>query len=111
MARPNIWPNKAAAIGERTELRPQANNTASGRFACDGIGPSALPVQYRDQGEQPARGVEIQIDLALEPFHHQARALVVQPAPAHVERLDTVRRRSADRRVIAVANREIVFDD
>src|SRR5271168_1248419 len=111
MARPKICANKAAAIGDRTELRPQANSTASGRVADGGIEPSALPVQDRDQGEQPARGLEIEIDLSLEPFHHDARAFVVQAAPAHIERLDAVRCRGADRGVVTVANDEIVLHD
>src|SRR5690242_20337066 len=37
MPRPKICPNNAAAIGERTELSPQANSTASGGRDCGGI--------------------------------------------------------------------------
>ena len=40
-----------------------------------------------------------------------ARAFVVQAAPAHVDRLDLVGRRGADRRVIAVADHEVVLHD
>src|SRR5579871_636595 len=113
MVRPNIWPNKAAAIGERTAFWPQANSTASGwsMAALAASGRLALPMQHRDQREQAARGVEIKLDLAAQPLHDDARAFVVQRAPAHVERFDAVRRRGADRRVIAVADREIVLHD
>src|ERR1700734_1555126 len=44
----------------------------------------ALPVQDRDQREQPARGVEIEIDLALEPFGDEIGSFVMQRAPRHV---------------------------
>src|SRR5579863_6064532 len=111
MARPNICANKPAAIGERTELSPQANSTARGCVADAGIAPSPLPVQHRDQREQPPRRVEIELDLALEPLHEDVRGLVVQGAAAHVERLDAVRRRGADRRVVAVADHEIILHD
>src|SRR5579883_1459508 len=94
------------------ELRPQANSTARGGFAGAGIrGSSPLPVQYRDQREQSPRGVEVELDLALESLHEDARAFVMQGAAPHIERLDTVRRRRADRRVIAVADHEIVLHD
>src|SRR5580692_9694419 len=111
VVRPNIWVNRPAAIGERTEFMPQANSTARGRVTAAAIGLSALPVQHRDQGEQPPRGVEVDLDLALEPLHHDARALVVQPPAAHIERFDAIRRRGADRGVIAVADGEVVLDD
>src|SRR5271156_6505233 len=105
MARPKICANKAAAMGERNEFWLQANRTAKG--CCTGRLPSALPVQYRDQREQPARGAGIELDLALESLHDKPRAFVVQGAPAHIERLDAIRRRRADRVVIAVADGEI----
>src|ERR1700720_3022623 len=107
--RPKICPNKAAAIGERTELSPQANSTASGGRDCGGIASSALPVQDRDQSEKAARGAEIDVDLALEPLHHQVRAFVVQTAPRHIEGLDAVGRRRADCGVVAVADYEIIL--
>jgi hypothetical protein len=37
-----------------------------------------LPVQHRDQREQPSRRAEIELDLAFEPLHEDVRALVVQ---------------------------------
>src|SRR5215471_16481884 len=112
---PNRWRNSAAAIGERTELSPQANSTACGRamIGAAPISPSALalPVQHGDQREQVARRVEVDDDLVLEPLHQELGALVVQRAPAHVDRLDLARRRGADRRVVAVADHEVVLHD
>src|SRR6266403_2224722 len=70
-----------------------------------------LPVQHADQGEQPAGGLEIDPHLALQALLQRARAFVVNAAAAHVDGLDLVRRRGADRLVIAVANHEIVFHD
>ena len=48
MVRPNICPNSPAAIGERMELRPHANSTASGRVedcAVDAGIAAAYPFQ------------------------------------------------------------------
>jgi len=99
-------------MGERTELSPQANRTARGCVADAGIAaPHPFQLQHRNQREQSPGRVEIEFDLALEPLHEDVRALVVQRAARHVERLDAVRCRTADRRVVAVADREIVFHD
>jgi hypothetical protein len=67
-------------------------------------------MQDAHEREQSARGVEIEFHLALEALHQNVRALVMQPAARHVERLDAIRRRGADRRVIAVADGVIVLD-
>src|SRR5262245_38287317 len=107
---PNICRNSAAAIGERTEFCPQANSTARG-FGSGSLTLSPLPVQDGDEREQPPRGLEIDRNLVLEPLHQQLRALVMQGAAAHVERLDALGRCGADRRVIAVADQEIVLHD
>ena len=72
---------------------------------------SALPVQHADQREQPARGVEIDRHLVLEPLHQDVRAVVVDAAPAHVDRLDLVGRRGADGLIVAVADQVVVLDD
>src|SRR5215469_3957771 len=106
--------NSAAAMGERTTFCPQANSTDCG---CATIGaaiaalPLALPVQHGDEREQVAGGVEIDSDLVLEALDQEIGALVVQRAPAHVDRLDLARARGADRLVIAVADDEVVLDD
>ena len=70
-----------------------------------------LPVQDADQREQPARGFEIDPHLALQALLQRARAFVMDAAAAHVDGLDLVRRRGADRLVIAVADHEIVLHD
>ena len=48
-------------------------------------------MQDADQGEQPTRGVEVDLDLAREPLAQQLGAFVVQAAPAHVDGLDLAR--------------------
>src|ERR1700710_1048866 len=68
-------------------------------------------MQNGDQRKQPPRGFEIDPHLALQPFLQRARAFVVNAAAAHVDGFDAVRRRGADRLIIAVADHEIVFDD
>src|SRR3954447_11291759 len=91
---------------------PQANSTAFGLAGrTGGDTRSALPVQHADEREQAARGVEVDLDLFLQPLLEQIRALIVQSAPAHVDRLDLSRRCGADRLVIAVADQEIVLHD
>src|SRR4051794_15662695 len=91
---------------------PQANSIACGLAdRTGGDTRSALPVQHADEREQAACGVEVDLDLFLQPLLEQVRALVVQPAPAHVDRLDLSRRCGADRLVIAVADQEIVLHD
>src|SRR5688572_27011630 len=62
----------------------------------------ALKRQRADQREQPARGQEIDCDLALKAFAQQGRAVVMQAAPAHVDGLEA-RRRIVQRRIIALA--------
>src|SRR3546814_1284712 len=71
---------------------------------------SALDVEHADQREQAPRGVEIDLDLAVETFDQHLRRLVVQRAARHVDGLDLLRGRRADRLIIAVADREIVAD-
>src|SRR5271154_6631026 len=97
----------AAAIGERIELKLQAKSTLPGSRAIH----SASDVQHADEGEEPARGVEVDLDLVRQPLPQQLRALVVQAAPAHVESLDARRTRGADGGVIVLADQEVVADD
>src|ERR1700733_3502481 len=79
MRRPARWRKMAAAIGERTEFMVQAKSTAPGRtWAPSCATPSSFPVQRADQREQAPRGVAVDDDLALEPLHQHATALVVQ---------------------------------
>src|SRR2546423_15681157 len=83
--RPKKCLNSPAAIGERTELSPHANNTACG-LAERGASISPLPVQHADQREQAPCGVEVEANLFLQALHQELGALVVQPAPAHIDR-------------------------
>src|SRR6478752_10702381 len=76
-----------------------------------GIMRLTLPVQDGDEREQPARGLEVDPHLALQPLLQRARALVMDAAAAHIDGLDLVRRRRADRLVVAVADHEIVLHD
>src|SRR3546814_18722894 len=61
--------------------------------------------------EQPARGDEVDLDLAAEAFLQQLGAFVVQAAPAHVDGLDARRTRRLDGFVIGLADGEVVADD
>src|ERR1051325_4862439 len=101
----------AAAMGLRTALSVQANRTAPG--SSSPLGPRkalALQMQDADQGEQPARGVGIDLDLSLQPLPEQRGAFVVYAAPAHVQGLDLLRRRLADGLEVAVTDQEVVLD-
>src|SRR5581483_11071778 len=96
----------ASAIGERTAFKVQAKRTLCGRSKG-----SAADVQHAEQREQAARRVVVDLDAPLELGLQQARALVVEAAPAHVDRLDARGRRALDRLVIALADLEIVPDE
>src|SRR5690606_14479497 len=106
------WPNKCsareAAIGERTILWPHRKSTARGAPPGAFIA-SALPMQRTDQGEEPPRGIEVDMNLVLEPFDQKPRSFVVQAAAAHVDGFDAGRGFGPDRGVIAFANLEIVL--
>lgn len=67
-------------------------------------------MQNADQCEQPPGGLEIDVDLAFETFNQQFRALIMNPAPGHVDGFDFGSAGLADCLVIAVANGEIVAD-
>src|SRR3546814_18276893 len=45
-------------------------------------------VENADQREQPARGSEVDLDLAVEALAQQLGAFVVQAAPAHIDGLE-----------------------
>src|ERR1700688_3138922 len=130
----NMCCSRLSDIGERTLFRPHANSTACGARGREGASTwlnffrlghdlfeqplhtfsghaLPFPVQHADQREQPAGGFEIDPHLALQALLQRARAFVVDAAAAHVDGLDLVRGRSADRLIIAVANHEIVFHD
>src|SRR5437870_2428135 len=101
----------AAAIGLRTALSVQAKSTAPG--SSSPLGPrklSALQMQDAEEREEPARRVEIDLDLAFQALFQKRRAFVVQPATPHIQRFYLVGRRIADRLEVAVADEEIVFD-
>lgn len=63
-----------------------------------------------DQREETPRGVEIDLNLAFEPFLEKFGRFVMDAAPRHVDRLNLLRRRLLDRLKIAVTNREIITD-
>src|ERR1051326_6456900 len=101
----------AAAMGLRTAFIVQANRMAPG--SSSPLGPrkaSAPQMQDADEREKAARGVRIDLDLALEPRHQQRRTFVMHAATGHVEGFDLLRRRMADGLEIAVANQEKVLD-
>src|SRR5690606_8693829 len=101
-----------SAMGERTALCAHMKRTDCTRLPpASGAMHLALPVQREDEGEKPARGVEIHLDLAGEALPQQLRRLVVQPAPAHVDGFDLRRRGRADGRVVALADEPVVLDD
>src|SRR4029077_15174367 len=58
----------------------------------------------------PARGIEIDVDLFLEPFLQKRRALVVNATASHIERLDLLRGRISDRLEIAFADKKVILD-
>ena len=65
-------------------------------------------MQDADQREQPARRIEIDVDLAVQALAQQFGALVVQAAPAHVDGLDARRARGLDGLVVGLADGEVV---
>ena len=68
-------------------------------------------MQRADQGEQPPRRLEIEPDPAFQPRGQQLRALVVQAAPAHVDRLDArLVAAFGDRLLMAVDDHVVVLD-
>src|SRR3546814_12187619 len=68
-------------------------------------------MQHADESEEAAGGIEVDLDLILEPLHQKLRSFVVQASACHVEGLDMRRRQAADRVVIAFADLEIIADD
>src|SRR4051812_42521176 len=79
-----------AASSMRTSETVCSNRCRNFKFSA-----LALPVQHADQREQAARGVEVDLDLLLQPLAQQLGAFVVKPAPSHVDRLDLRRRGGA----------------
>src|SRR5690606_16034209 len=86
MRSPTRWRRIAAAMGLRTALSAHANRTDRGPPPSPDTC-SPLPVQGRDEREEAPGGIEIDLDLSLEPLDEHAAALVMQPAPADVDRL------------------------
>ncbi len=105
--------SSASAIGERTEFSPQANSTACGMARRGGSATaSALPVQDAEQREQPARGVEVHARPCSSARPAGCASLRrAAPRRRHVDRLDAVGRRGADRLIVAVADHVVVLDD
>lgn len=55
----------ASAMGERTEFRVQQNRTLAGRFSITRLPNSTAYMEDADQGEQPPRRVEVDLDFVL----------------------------------------------
>src|SRR5690242_12906817 len=97
----------AAAIGERMALWLQAKSTLPGRR----IRASSPDVQDAHQGEEPPSRIEIDVDLVRKLVAQKLRSLIVQAAAADIDRLDLRWARGADRRVVALADQEIIAHD
>src|SRR6266567_545375 len=69
----------------------------------------SLQIKRRYQREDAPRRVEIHLDLAVEAVAQEVRAVVVQPAPSHVDGLDPCRRRLANGGVIGLAELMVVL--
>src|SRR5260370_25228403 len=108
MCRPCRCLSSASAIGERIELKVQARSTLEGNRAMARSGPD---MQHAEKREEPARGAVIDRHALGQTLAQQLRALVVQLAPSHVDRLDARRARRAHRLLVALADQEIVLDD
>src|SRR5580658_2556106 len=79
-----VWSGQKYAPTIRRPDRPRLSDTRCRQPSSRGD-----PLcQHANQSEQSSRRVEVDLDLARQPFSHQFRALVVQAAPAHVDRLD-----------------------
>src|SRR5271166_1839231 len=66
-------------------------------------------MQHADQGEQAARGFEIDIDLPRQTLRHQLRAFVVQAAPPHVDGLNALFTSFLDRLDVAIDQHLVVL--
>src|ERR1700743_444341 len=73
--------------------------------------PSAFQMQDADEREKAARGFEIGLYLAGEPFDQKFGAFIVDRTPPHIQGFDLRRRRRADGLVVAVADQEIILHD
>src|SRR5437764_516990 len=76
-----------------------------------GMAASAAQVQHANQREQAARRIMVDRHPAGQALGQQFRTLIVQRAPADIDRLDLGQALVADRLVIALADEKIVFDD
>ena len=96
--------HRVLPAGEQHRLRPCARAARIAR--------SALPVQHADQREQPARGVEIDRRSCASAAPSGVR-IPRCGAPRRPMSIVSIcaRRRGADRRVVAFADREIVLHD
>src|SRR3712207_9039307 len=75
------WPPPWGSAPSSWRRRTEPNGSVSGA-PCPRLAP---PVKGEDEGEDPARGSEIQDQLAVQALHQQLGRLVVQAPPAHVE--------------------------
>src|SRR5947199_10726085 len=76
-----------------------------------GIAVSAAQVQHANQREQAARRIMVDRHPAGHALGQQFRTLIVQRAPADIDRLDLGQALVAACLVIALAEEKIVFDD
>src|SRR5688572_8697814 len=70
----------------------------------------SFDVEHADQREQAPRGVEIDVDLAVQCALQQLGRFVVDRAPGHIDGLDFMLGPCPHRFEIALADREIIAD-
>src|SRR3546814_5307390 len=66
--------------------RPPRSTRTDTLFPYTTLFRSLPDMQDADEGKQAAGGIEIGVDLALQPFAQQFGAFVVDAAPGHVDR-------------------------
>lgn len=84
----------ARTISGRNPVSPETRRRSvnSGGAFCRLARGSRLPcMEGADQGEEAPGGEEIDFHLALQALGQKLRALIVNPAPGHVDRFDLVR--------------------
>src|SRR5436305_440478 len=94
---PGSRPASAMAVPATRPIRPSTSSSSlpNGVWAQPTMAASVMAVlrsdalvQHADKGEQPACGLVVDLGFVLEPGAQEGGPLVVQSAPAHVDRLD-----------------------
>ena len=68
-------------------------------------------VQYADQREQAACGIDVDVCFALKPFLQHSRAFIVDTATGHIDCFDLAGGQGFDSIKVAFADLKLVFDD